>query len=163
MPPLLRHTTPEPGSHSAGALNSRAGAPPPTRESSHGILLPLARLPGCLTRGLVHLTAKAAPAQLAPVIDLTAEDEDEELRKALTLSLGSTSNGDKPPVFGPSERLDPGQNWAMVPVSQAPTQSDNKNDNDADLRRAMEASMNMSYQDNPMPMRMKLRGDECWT
>ena len=102
------------------------------------------------------------PAQLAPVIDLTAEDEDEELRKALTLSLGSADNGGKHPVFGPSERIDPGQNWAVVPVSQAPAQDGKKNDHDADLQRAMEASMNISYQDDYTPMRAKLRGAECW-
>lgn len=50
----------------------------------------------------------------------------------------------------------------MVPVSQVPTQGDKKNDNDADLRRAMEASMNMSYQDDRMPMQLHLRGDESW-
>lgn len=49
MPPLLRHTTPEPGSHPAGALNQRAGAPPPTRASSYGVLLPLVRPAGHLT------------------------------------------------------------------------------------------------------------------
>ena len=65
-------------------------------------------------------------------------------------------------MFGPSERLDPTQTWAMVPVSQVPTKDGKKDDHNADLRRAMEASMNMSHQGDYTPMHAKLCGRECW-
>lgn len=108
------------------------------------------------------LKARAGSSQLPPVIDITAEDEDEELRKALTLSLGPTANGESAPVFGPSERQDTNQSWAMVPVSQNQTQGGQDGDHDADLRRAVEASMNMNAVEDHMPVQAKWRGASIW-
>lgn len=96
---------------------------------------------------------------MPPAVDLTADDEDEELRKALTLSLGPSATGGDAPVFGPSERVDKDQSWALVPVQ---TQPANKDEHDAELRRAVEASMNMNHQEDHVPQHMKLRGANYW-
>lgn len=106
--------------------------------------------------------ARVRSSQLPPVIDITADDEDEELRKALTLSLGPTANGESAPVFGPSERQDTNQSWAMVPVSQNQTQGGQDHDHDADLRRAVEASMNVNNAEDHMPVEAKWRGAFSW-
>ena len=44
-----------------------------------------------------------------PTIDLTGDDESEDLKRAMAMSLEDTA-----PTFGPSNRA-PDPNWAMVP------------------------------------------------
>lgn len=101
------------------------------------------------------------PTQLPEVVDLTGDDDEEELRKALDLSLGAAANGGSTStaVFGPSERTDVNQSWAMVPSSQSQTQNPHKA-MDADLLRAVEASMNM-FSEAPETQE-RPRGDVRW-
>lgn len=110
---------------------------------------------------------------------MTGDDDEEELRKALTLSLDETANGPKANTaavsFGPSERSDPTQNWALVPVVPDPTQQsttpqatnrDQQDQEDPELRRAVEASMNMDnyggYGQDHIPSVEKWRGASTW-
>lgn len=116
------------------------------------------------------------------MIDLTGEDDEEEqLRKALDLSLNSTSTSTaitstsataRPRsrrssvpdiVFGPSERVDANQNWAMVPSSQQKltSQGEAKDSVDADLRRAVEASMNDNSVITRFDVKERPRGEFC--
>ncbi|KAF8307891.1 hypothetical protein DL93DRAFT_2119413, partial [Clavulina sp. PMI_390] len=105
-----------------------------------------------------------------PLIDLTRDDEDEDLRKALSLSLGENINSgngkerENTPVFGPSSREDPGQNWAMVTVSQQTSTATAiaPHDPDADLRRALDESMKMELTEDYMAADFKWRGAATW-
>jgi hypothetical protein len=77
-------------------------------------------------------------------LDTAGEDDHDELRKALTLSLGGVANGAPVPVpvFGPN-RDGEDQNWAVVPLlqdGQVGGSTDGKA-HEAELQRAMEASM----------------------
>lgn len=89
------------------------------------------------------------------VIDLTREDEENELTRALRASLQ-----DQAPVFGPSNRA-PDPNWAMVP-SNVETAVGMSQD-DQSLSKAIEASLkydhgNDVFEEVPMEERIR-KGD----
>lgn len=111
-----------------------------------------------------------SPAQPTPVIDLTGDSDDEELQKALSLSVSPHIDGDinGPDVassFRKSERTDVDQSWALVPVSSQNNDPGVAMTQDDDLQRAMEASLNSSYNehsDEPwVPGRTRL--DRTWS
>lgn len=129
---------------------------------------------------IVSFSTARTPADNFPdTIDLTGEDDEEEqLRQALTLSLGSapttTSLQDSkklsstPPqpsisVFGPSNRVDESQKWALVPSSQSKlgSKEDAKDEADEDLKRAMQASMNANYGSTRVDILTRPRGESC--
>ncbi|KAF8311531.1 uncharacterized protein EI90DRAFT_967426 [Cantharellus anzutake] len=100
-------------------------------------------------------TSKSVAPPPSIVVDLTGEDEeDEELKKALSLSMsdsiehkhkewGVPSSQAQTAKFGPSTREDTDGSWAVVPSSL----NDNKrpSPDDADLQRAMAASLQTSF------------------
>ncbi|KAK7056337.1 hypothetical protein VNI00_002890 [Paramarasmius palmivorus] len=81
------------------------------------------------------------PAHQNTVIDLTGEDPDEEMRRALQMSM-ETDNGvgmqvqEEKQTFGPSTR-EPNPNWAVVPTNPQ-QQLSNEDEN---LKQAIEASL----------------------
>ncbi len=89
------------------------------------------------------------------MVDLTGDDDDdEELKKALSLSMsdpienkhhkwGASTGEEQATTFKPSTREDPTGSWAVVPSSL----NSNKRPSvdDGDLQRAMEASLQTSY------------------
>ncbi|KAF5348037.1 hypothetical protein D9758_010059 [Tetrapyrgos nigripes] len=74
----------------------------------------------------------------ATVIDLTGDDNDEEMNRALQMSLDESASQ---PQFGPSTRP-PDPNWSMVPASgshlSTPRQSTQEDEN---LKEAIKASL----------------------
>lgn len=107
-------------------------------------------------------------------MDLTGDNhevtEEEELRKALSLSLGEVALGPlpeaapsiQPPVYGPALPGDDSNKWALVPVIQDQRWNNSiKSNDDAELARAMEASLAPPYPDNGLrPLRETARGDK---
>ncbi|KAI0340340.1 hypothetical protein BDW22DRAFT_1360280 [Trametopsis cervina] len=89
-----------------------------------------------------------SPSQMdqAPVIDLTAADEDENLSRALKASLE-----DQAPTFGPSERA-PDPNWAVVPsnVEMNNTTKGFVSQDDQDLNQAIEESLYFDMDADPL-------------
>lgn len=143
-----------------GALNSRGrpttrfDVPPPTRELYYTIISSCAvnrvqYLPFCLK-------ARGSPGRGfvrgQSIIDLTNEDDDEELQKAINLSVSAQNveNEDTGGALRRSDREDHNQSWAMVPVKVTEADNTQSNNADDDLRRAMEASL--SYHDRKEPV-----------
>ncbi|KZT72928.1 hypothetical protein DAEQUDRAFT_808891 [Daedalea quercina L-15889] len=94
------------------------------------------------------------PEQDATVIDLTADDEDKELSRALQASLEDTRTH-----FGPSNRA-PDPNWAVVPSNVATAGVDPQ---DESLSRAIAASLEDApgldcYEE--LPLEERLRKDQ---
>ncbi|KZT08631.1 uncharacterized protein LAESUDRAFT_811244 [Laetiporus sulphureus 93-53] len=90
-----------------------------------------------------------------PVIDLTAEDEDKELSRALRASLE-----DQGPKFGPSNRA-PNDSWAMVPSNVAISTVSVPHD-DQSLSRAIEASLTANVEEEmfvELPLEERVRKD----
>ncbi|THV02197.1 hypothetical protein K435DRAFT_775698 [Dendrothele bispora CBS 962.96] len=77
----------------------------------------------------------------ATVIDLTAEDNDEEMNRALQMSMNDTSGAgghlQTTTHFGPSNRP-PDANWAMVPSNVATQPASQEDEN---LKEAIKASL----------------------
>lgn len=106
-------------------------------------------------------------------MDLTGDDreatEEEELRKALSLSLGEValrpqaeaSGSNQLPVHGPAPPGDTSNSWALVPVIQDQGWNNNvkSTSDDAELARAMEASMAQSYNNTGFRPLDTARGD----
>ncbi|KAH9929699.1 uncharacterized protein B0H18DRAFT_873777 [Fomitopsis serialis] len=97
---------------------------------------------------------KSTPEKDTSVIDLTAEDEDKELSRALQASLEGTGAH-----FGPSERA-PDPNWAVVPSNVATSGVDPQ---DESLSRAIAASLedapSLDHYDE-LPLEERLRRDK---
>ncbi|KIJ37108.1 hypothetical protein M422DRAFT_33959 [Sphaerobolus stellatus SS14] len=83
-------------------------------------------------RGALN-AASPTPARPNSVIDLTNEDEDTS--KAIAASMETA------PAFGPSNRDDKEQQWAMVPSNAPPLLSQE----DQALNQALEASLSSSF------------------
>ncbi|CDO71510.1 hypothetical protein BN946_scf184910.g9 [Trametes cinnabarina] len=88
-----------------------------------------------------------------PVIDLTKDDDDGELARALQASLE-----DQPPAFGPSNRA-PDPNWAMAEVTGPVGMSQDEQA----MSRAIEASLTFNvtedlYEELPLEERIR-KGD----
>ncbi|TFY68606.1 hypothetical protein EVJ58_g910 [Rhodofomes roseus] len=86
-----------------------------------------------------------------PLIDLTADDEDKELSRALQASLEDTGT-----QFGPSNRA-PDPNWAVVPSNVATSGVDPQ---DESLSRAIAASLEDApsldyYEESPLEERLR--------
>ncbi|PSR72130.1 hypothetical protein PHLCEN_2v11978 [Hermanssonia centrifuga] len=98
---------------------------------------------------------KSGQAPSPPVIDLTA-DEDDEMSRALKASLE-----DQGPAFGPSNRA-PDPNWAVVP-SNVEVHSELVSQDDQAISQAIEASLNYAadsdnYDEPPLEERIR-KGD----
>ncbi|KAF8585632.1 hypothetical protein K439DRAFT_1660151 [Ramaria rubella] len=87
-----------------------------------------------VNRGALNAT-NPAPARPNSVIDLTGDDDDDETARALAASMETRPN------FGPSNRIDDTQQWAMVPSNAPPSMSQE----DHALNRALEASLSSSF------------------
>jgi Ubiquitin interaction motif len=108
--------------------------------------------------------------QPKPIIDLTGDSDDEELQKALSLSVsphidgevGDTGSGNS---FKKSERTDVDQSWALVPVSSQNNDTNMTTAQDDDLQRAMEASLNSSYNEHSDELWVpgRTRVDKTWS
>ncbi|GJE98692.1 hypothetical protein PsYK624_149270 [Phanerochaete sordida] len=68
-------------------------------------------------------------------IDLTGDDESEDLKRAMAMSLEESG-----PAFGPSTRP-PDPNWAMVPSNTAVTAVTGISQDEQDMNKAIEASL----------------------
>ncbi|KAI9068656.1 hypothetical protein FKP32DRAFT_1561274 [Trametes sanguinea] len=91
------------------------------------------------------------------VIDLTKDDDDGELERALQASLA-----DQPAAFGPSNRA-PDPSWAMVPSNAAISGPAGMSQDDQAMSRAIEASLSYSvtedlYEELPLEERIR-KGD----
>ncbi|KAI0329993.1 hypothetical protein GY45DRAFT_1412263 [Cubamyces sp. BRFM 1775] len=89
-----------------------------------------------------------------PVIDLTKDDDDKELARALKASLeeGMTT-------FGPSNRA-PDPNWAMVPSNAEVSAPPGMSQDDQAMSRAIEASLSATigedlYEEQPLEERVR--------
>ncbi|KAI0634033.1 hypothetical protein C8Q77DRAFT_1109415 [Trametes polyzona] len=91
-----------------------------------------------------------------PVIDLTKDDGDDELARALAASLE-----DQPATFGPSTRA-PDPNWAMVSSNAEVTAPSGMSQDDQAMSRAIEASLAYNIgEDNfeELPLEDRVRKD----
>ncbi|KAI0364511.1 hypothetical protein BV20DRAFT_1107189 [Pilatotrama ljubarskyi] len=89
-----------------------------------------------------------------PVIDLTKDDDDNELARALQASLE-----DQPPTFGPSNRA-PDPNWAMVPSNAEVSAPSGMSQDDQAMSRAIEASLSYNISEDifeELPLEEKVR------
>ncbi|KAI0768258.1 hypothetical protein BD413DRAFT_696035 [Trametes elegans] len=92
-----------------------------------------------------------------PVIDLTKDDDDKELARALQASLE-----DQAPTFGPSNRP-PDPNWAMVPSNAEVAAPSGMSQDDQAMSRAIEASLSYTvgedvFEELPLEERVR-KGD----
>ncbi|KAI0643929.1 hypothetical protein C8Q79DRAFT_977495 [Trametes meyenii] len=92
-----------------------------------------------------------------PVIDLTKDDDDGELARALQASLE-----DQPTTFGPSDRA-PDPNWAMVSSNTAVGAPSGMSQDEEAMSRAIEASLSHTigediYEELPLEERIR-KGD----
>ncbi|KAH9035003.1 hypothetical protein EDB85DRAFT_1945300 [Lactarius pseudohatsudake] len=84
------------------------------------------------------------PERDKSVIDLTGDDENSELRRALEASLSPSAYGPSTSQLRPSERA-PDPNWAMVPSNVE--QPSGFSQDDQHLSRAIQESMRDTYND----------------
>ncbi|KAI0672474.1 hypothetical protein C8Q78DRAFT_1077991 [Trametes maxima] len=92
-----------------------------------------------------------------PVIDLTKDDDDGELARALQASLE-----DQPTTFGPSNRA-PDPNWAVVSSNTAVSAPSGMSQDEEAMSRAIEASLSHTigediYEELPLEERVR-KGD----
>ncbi|KAI0357849.1 hypothetical protein OH77DRAFT_1583695 [Trametes cingulata] len=92
-----------------------------------------------------------------PVIDLTKDDDDNELARALQASLE-----DQPTTFGPSNRA-PDPNWAMVPSNAEVGAPSGMSQDEQAMSRAIEASLSYNitediFEELPLEERVR-KGD----
>ncbi|CCM03777.1 uncharacterized protein FIBRA_05924 [Fibroporia radiculosa] len=95
------------------------------------------------------------PENSSPVIDLTADDDDHELSRALRASLE-----DHAPKFGPSDRA-PDPNWAVVPSNVEVGTGISQDDHS--LSQAIAASLTYNYSEEAyedIPLEQRVRKDE---
>ncbi|KAI0320404.1 hypothetical protein OF83DRAFT_594280 [Amylostereum chailletii] len=91
-------------------------------------------------------TEPKTPPPSKPVIDLTGENEDADMTRALKASLEGAGIGQNDPTFGPSDRA-PDENWALtvpsnVLVEQPPAGISQE---DQSLNQAIQESLNSTY------------------
>ncbi|EKM56764.1 uncharacterized protein PHACADRAFT_207955 [Phanerochaete carnosa HHB-10118-sp] len=89
-----------------------------------------------------------------PPIDLTADDESEDLKRAMAMSLEESG-----PTFGPSTRA-PDPNWAVVPSNVAVSAL---SQDDQDMHQAIEASLSETLsteQPSKKPLEERIRQGE---
>ncbi|KAI0753245.1 hypothetical protein C8Q80DRAFT_1304918 [Daedaleopsis nitida] len=103
-------------------------------------------------------TPPREPEKPSPVIDLTADDDDAELARAMAASLEDQNAT----TFGPSTRA-PDPNWAMVPSNVEADAPSGMSSDDQAMSRAIEASLSYSitedpYHELPIPERVR-QGD----
>ncbi|KAI9464009.1 hypothetical protein BJY52DRAFT_1401276 [Lactarius psammicola] len=84
------------------------------------------------------------PERDKTVIDLTGDEENSELRRALEASLSTSAYGPSASQFRPSQRA-PDPNWAMVPSNVE--QPSGVSQDDQHLSRAIQESMRDTYND----------------
>ncbi|KAI8972449.1 hypothetical protein BD414DRAFT_560365 [Trametes punicea] len=128
-------------------------------DTGEGDANPYADLPSLETLDTATVGPRTPPREPEkPVIDLTKDDDDNDLARALQASLEEH----QAPTFGPSNRA-PDPNWAMVPSNAEVSGPVGMSQDEQAMSRAIEASLSYNinedtYEELPLEERVR-KGD----